>query len=222
MVGYAIAAALLLVSYALSLARVCLIGAAVLVVCIVIAERRRPAFWLLLLPLGILTLIALISFGVIPSFTPQSLSRLDLANGNVTSGRVEHWEGIFHGMIQNGAWTSGLGIRGADAVFHLPTENFFVAAFADFGVILGTVYLLIVAKIWFDLARDAGRIPDAGTRVMTRGLLAAVMLLWMFNDVTSYFQAFPLFALTLGAALSLGSPAATPLRGAVQSSKSFG
>jgi hypothetical protein len=208
LLGYSAGIALLLISYTLSLARVCLIAAGVMLVCVLVAEYRRASFWLLFMPAAVAAFFLASAAGVMPELSAASLDRLDMSGGNFTSSRSEHWALIFQALAETGALLTGLGVRGANALLQLPTENLFVAAIADFGVLFGIVFLLIIGKMWVDFSRDARAIPSPPTKIMVRGMLIAVLLQWMFNDVPTYYQAFPLFALTLGAALSLGTPPA--------------
>jgi hypothetical protein len=201
LVGYVGGIGLLVVSYDLSISRVCLIALAVMLGTIFLAERRRLPQWVAATPFWGAAGILFWQLGS-PGLSAAATDRLSLSSENVTSSRYEHWTALlqFDGL---GALVTGYGYRGSSAVLGINTENVVVGALVDFGIFLGPIFLIILAKLWLWMIAEARSIPNPATGVCVVGLLAAVMLQWMFNDVATDFQAFPLFALLIGAALSL-------------------
>lgn len=114
---------------------------------------------------------------------------------DLSSGRTDNWEvGLAH--VRDNPWL-GVGYRGSPVVLGVNTENLVVGLLVDFGPILACVVLVLLLR--HVLPIPTGGSYPRGHRLVLTGLVVGQYAQWMFNDIASYHQAFPLMLITLAA-----------------------
>ena len=203
--------AVLAVSYELSLTRITLALAAVHIVAVakIVLEtegRTRTvvvgAVALALVAAAVLTERNLVESLLDGSVGSNGIDRLaSSASGTgrtLTSGRSDNWASLLPEIVKSPlfghGYRSSLHLEGAN------TENLFIAAGYDFGLVGGLLFLGLLLRIG---QRIWDRCATLGTveRIALRSMLLGLMIQWQVNDVASYHQAFPLAALLLAPAL---------------------
>ena len=201
----------LAVSYEMSLTRITIALAAVHIVGlarIVLETEGRTrttmvgAGALVMIGVALLTEGNLVTTLLDGSLGSNGLDRLTASTGGtgrtLTSGRSDNWASLLPEILKSPLF--GHGYRSSLHLEGVNTENLFVSAGYDFGLVGGLLFLGLLFRIGY---RIWHRCASLGTveRIALRSMLLGLALQWQVNDIASYHQAFPLAILLLAPAL---------------------
>lgn len=116
-----------------------------------------------------------------------------------SSGRVNHWREVSEYILMNPLF--GYGQRTVSQILNHAVENFFLQNLVDYGIIGLLLYFLVLRWLWRSM--DASNLPASPSRDTLRigaAVLKAIMIAsfvqWQVNDINTYFQAFPMLAVS--------------------------
>ncbi|MGG7567244.1 O-antigen ligase family protein [Rhodovulum sp. DZ06] len=172
--------------------------------------RRIPAVVLILagLALGIVAIWELVFSGLRIASLGQLDSNLllrfqgvlsgDAGSAVNTSGRFEHWSNVVGMIAVNPIF--GYGVRTTSTMLDHAIENFFLQGLADYGIVVFAMFIAFARWVWLQLRaegvlREPRYLPERQAAAILRAILVASFIQWQFNDINTYFQAFPMLCL---------------------------